>query len=126
MSVEVKDGVVVLDEVMVKSKSEVVDDSDAVEIEDEVSGESIVAMKVAKISKKVVVDESDVEGINVAEDVSSEVSALEDAVDVKMVGESVLAEFADEVIMIDAGLDVVYKEVASAPEMEMVLEVGVM
>jgi hypothetical protein len=72
------------------------------------------------------VDESDVEGINVAEDVSSEVSALEDAVDVKMVGESVLAEFADEVIMIDAGLDVVYKEVAAAPEMEMVLGVGVM
>ena len=51
MSVEVKDGVVVLDEVMVKSKSEVVDDSDAVEIEDEVSGESIVVLEVAKISK---------------------------------------------------------------------------
>jgi hypothetical protein len=72
------------------------------------------------------VDESDVEGINVAEDVSSEVIALEDAVDVKMVRESVLAEFADEVIMIGAGLDVVYKEVAAAPEMKMVLEVGVM
>ncbi len=71
-------------------------------------------------------DESDVEGINVAEDVSSEVIALEDAVDVKMVRESVLAEFADEVIMIGAGLDVVYKEVAAAPEMKMVLEVGVM
>ena len=70
-------------------------------------------------------DESDVEGINVAEDVSSEVSALGDAVDVKMVGESVLAEFADEEIMIDSDVDVANREKVAAPEVKIVLGVGV-
>ena len=83
-------------------------------------------MEVAKILSKEVVCESDVEEINVDEDVSSEVNALENAVDVKMVGESVLAEFADEEIMIDSDVDVAYKEKGVASEVETMLEVGAM
>ncbi len=124
MSVEVKD-VVLLVAVVVKSNSEVIDDSDVVETEYEVSGESIMVMEVAKILSKEVVCESDVEEINVDEDVSSEVNALENAVDVKMVRESVLAEFADEEIMIDSDVDVANREKIAVPEVEMVLEVGV-
>jgi hypothetical protein len=124
LSVEVKD-VVLLVAVVVKSNSEVIDDSDVVETEYEVSGESIMVMEVAKILSKEVVCESDVEEINVDEDVSSEVNALENAVDVKMVRESVLAEFADEEIMIDSDVDVANREKIAVPEVEMVLEVGV-
>jgi hypothetical protein len=82
-------------------------------------------MEVAKILSKEVVCESDVEEINVDEDVSSEVNALENAVDVKMVGESVLAEFADEEIMIDSDVDVANREKVAAPEVKIVLGVGV-
>ncbi len=79
--------VVVSDAVVVKPKSEVVDDSDEVETKDEVSGES-----------------------------KTEVGT----------GGMVAELDADEESMIDSDVDVAYKEKGAAPEVETVLEVGVM
>ncbi len=87
-------GQIVVDAVVVKSRFrfEMVDDSVAMELVKEVSGESNF---VVKLTSK--------EGDNL-----SEVDAADDAVEVKVVGNSLLAELdADEVIIIDSDVDVV-------------------
>ncbi len=89
-----KAGQIVVDAVVVKSRFrfEMVDDSVAMELVKEVSGESNF---VVKLTSK--------EGDNL-----SEVAAADDAVEVEIVGNSLLAELdADEVIIIDSDVDVV-------------------
>jgi hypothetical protein len=82
----------VLDAVVVKSNSEMLDDSDTEEAEDEVSGESNLMGKVVKATKEEVVNESVVEVNNVVVDISSDAVGVDEAVEVKMVGESISGE----------------------------------
>jgi hypothetical protein len=82
----------VLDAVVVKSNSEMLDDSDTEEAEDKVSGESNLMGKVVIASKEEVVNESVVEVNNVKVDISSDAVGVDEAVEVKMVGESISGE----------------------------------